>query len=218
MTVAEWGEEAEAAHAHLDAVQHLSTQFESSLPAGTDSVEDSLSAAVETLTTELQQRQAELPSEPTDDENRFHEELRYRLRDDAAESVDRVSYAPGPASGVVAATKGFAVMLAYGRFIDLIGDGEAFSVETASAVRSTRSAAVDAITTALDESPRSDLARPILADTARSVQFADQELGRISRDVRPARLADPLARYTAATLRARSVPTACRRTLDALQP
>lgn len=217
LTVAEWGEQAEAAQSHLDAVEHLSARFEASLPADVGSVEASLSAAVETLTAELDERKAALPSEPTADENRLRGQLQDRLWDDAAESVDRIPHAPGPASGVIAATDGVAALLAYDRFTDLVNDGEAFDINGVAAVRSTRNTAVDAITTALEESPRSDLARPILAETARSVQFADHALGRISRDVRPARLHDPLTRYRAATLRARSVPTACQRTIDALE-
>jgi len=217
LTVAEWGEQAEAAQAHLDAVEHLSTQFESSLPAEAGSVESSLSAAVETLTAALQQQQEGLPATASDDENSLTARLRNRLRDEGLERVDRVPHAPGPASGLIAATDAAAALLAHGRFEDALGDDDSFGAETASAVRATRSTAVDAITTALDEAPRSDLARPVLATIARSVQFADQELNRISRDVRPTRLDDPIARYRAATLRARSVPTACQRTLDALE-
>lgn len=216
LTVAEWGKETETAQAHLDAVAHLSNQFQSSLPATAGSVEPSLSAAVETLTTEVEDRRTELPPEPTADENRLREQLRNRLREDAVESVDRIRQAPGPASGIIAATDALTALFAHGRFRDLLGDGTAVSIETASAVRSTRSTAVEAIRTALDESPRPDLARPILADMARSVLFADHGLRRISRDVRPARLDDPLTRYRATTLRARSVPTACQRTVNAL--
>lgn len=217
LTVAEWGEQVEAAAARLNAVRHLTEQFTSSLPADASSVEESLSGAVETLTTELDERKTALPAEPTAEENPLRGRIRDRLWHEAAEKVDRIPHAPGPASRLIAATDAFTALLADERFAEFLADGEALSVETASAVRTTRITAVDAITTALQESPRSDLARPILAKTARSVQFADQELGRLSRDVRPDRLNDPLARYTTATLRARSVPTACQRTLAALE-
>ena len=217
LAVAEWGENAEAARARLDAAQHLAERFRASMPADASSVEESLSTAVETLTTRLDKRTAALPSTPTDDENRIREALRRRLRNDVDESIDHVSHAPGPASGLIAATSALTTLLAYDRFNDSLGDDESVGVKTAAAVKTTRRTAVDAVTAALAESPRSDLARPILADIARSVQFADRELGSISRNVRPARLADPLAGYWTATLRARSVPTACQRTLDVVE-
>lgn len=216
LTVAEWGKRVESARAHVDDAQYLSEQYQLSLPDGTVSVEASLSAAVETLTDDLRSRREDLPPEPTDDDNHLLWRLRYNLRDSAAYSLEGVTDAPGPASGLLAATEGLTDQLAHDRLQDSIDDGATFGATEATAVQDRRTQAVDAIRTALEASPRPALARPILADAAQSVSFADERLREYDGDVRPERLDDQLFQYISARLRARSVATACQQTLDAL--
>jgi|AntRauTorcE11897_2_1112592.scaffolds.fasta_scaffold04870_2 hypothetical protein len=216
LTVAEWGEDVESVRAHVDDAQYLSDQYQSSLPDDAVSVEALLSAAVDALTDDLRSRRDDLPPEPTDDDNHLLWRLRYDLRDNAAYSVDRVTDAPGPASGLLAATEGLTDQLAHDRLQTMIDDGETFGVTEAADVRDRRTQAVKAIRTALEASPRPALARPILADAARSVSFADERLADYDGDIRPERLADQLFEYISATLRARSVATACQQTLNVL--
>lgn len=216
LRVAAWGEGVEVAQAQLAAARYLSTRFRSSLPADADTVRTSLTTAVDTLKEHIRQRQQAMPAEPTDPENRLRGRIQNRLRSDATDAVGHVENAPGPASKLLTATEGLTTLLAHERFTDRRNADATFSVETASGVEATREAAVGAIESALDESTRPALARPILADTARSIRFADRELARSSRTVQPAQLTTPLFRYTVATLRANSVPSACRHTLDAL--
>jgi len=112
-------------------------------------------------------------------------------------------------------TRGFTALGAYDRLEDHINDGQ-LRPETAADVRDIRTTAVAAIADARESSPRVDLARPILAEAARSITYADARLRRLSGDVRPTQLDDAIVQYLAATLRARSVPTASRTVLDAL--
>lgn len=215
LTVAEWGDHVETAQVQLDDARYLYDRFQSSLSAEATSVDGVLSGASDTLRDELERREAELPPEP-DDDNAVRWRLYDRIGRTAESSVERVEAAPGPASSLLVATRGLTGLLAADRLGDRIQDDEKFHAETVAEVRAVRTAATDAITTALDESPRADLARPMLAEAARSVAYADDRLSRFDRNVRPSRLDDTVARYWAATLRARSVPAACRTTLDAL--
>jgi len=216
VTVAEWGNHVESARAHFEDARYLSDRFQSGLPEEAGSVGDGLSAAVETLRADLQRRRKGLLQEPTDDDS----QRRWRLHDEmwraADHSVDWVDGAPGPASGLLMATRGLVALLAHDRLTDRLDDGETFGVETAADVGDARQAAVEAITSAREESPRTDLARPMLAEAARSVRLADDHLREIDRDVAPTQLDRPIVEYTAATLRARSVPAACETVLDAL--
>lgn len=215
LAVAEWGDHVESVRVQLDDARYLYDQYQSTLPEDAGSVDETLSAATETLRTDIQRRQKDIPPEPDGDDR-----LRWRLWDeihnDADVSTEQVYDPIGPASGLLAATEGLTALLAADRLGDRFDDGETLGAETAADVRDARSAAVDAITSALDESPRDDLARPMLADAARAVRFADDRLVEFDRDVRPSRLDHPLVEYTAATLRARGVPAACETVLDAL--
>ena len=215
LTVAEWGDHVETAQVQLDDARYLSDRFQSSLSAETTAVDRVLSEASDTLFDELQRRQVQLPPEP-DDDNRVRWRLHDRIHHDADSAAERGQDAPGPASRLLAAMRGLTGLLAADRFGQLTDDGEEFRAETVAEVRAVRMAAAEAITTALDDAPRADLTRPILADAARSVAYADDRLSRFNSNVRPSRLDDPIAQYWAATLRAQSVPTACRETLSAL--
>ncbi|MFD1642872.1 hypothetical protein [Halohasta litorea] len=214
LTVAAWGDHVESARTQLDDARYLYDRYQSTLPDDAGSVDETLSAATETLRTDIQRRQKDIPPEP-DGDDRLRWRLWDDLRDDADVNTERVYDPIGPASGLLAATEGLTALLAADRLGDRFDEG-IDRPETTADVRAARTAAVDAITTALDESPRADLSRPMLADAARSVSFADDRLRQSSGDVRSAQLDHPIVEYTAATLRARSVPAACETVLDAL--
>jgi len=214
LTVAEWGEHVESDRGYLDDGQYLYDRYASSLPADAGSVAETLSAAAEAVGSDLRVRQEDLPPEPTEEDETWR--LRYRLHDDAEDAVRRIERASGPAKAVLAAVEGLTAFLAYDRVRERIEDGDGFGVEDAAGVREARSGAIEAIRAALDESPRPALARPVLADAATTVAFADQDFARYRGEVRLRRLDDPLRRYATATARARSVPAACRRVLDEL--
>lgn len=216
LPVAEWGEHAEFARGLVDDSRYLFEQFTGSLPADAGSIEDQLTTAGESLVDELQRRRDELPPEPTRDGRDLKWRLRYRMRDEAESRAGYTSDAPGPAKTVLVGVEGLTDFLAYDRILGRIEDGEQFGIEAAADVHEARERAVDAIRTSLEESPRSELARPVLADAAVAVTAADEELARLRGDVRPTRLHDPVRRYIAATARARSVPTATQQVLDAL--
>lgn len=216
LTVAEWGEQVERARAHLDDSRYLYDRFQSTLPEAAESVEDTLVAATEPLAAELRTRRDELPPEPTEEGSEQLWRLRYELRDNAASSVEHVTDAPGPASGLLAGVEGLTNFLAHDRLQTQLDEGASFGVDELSDVREARREAVDAITTALDESPRPALARPMLADAARSVGYADERLADYDGDIQLSWLDDQLSQYLTATLRARSIPTACRLSIEAL--
>ena len=214
LAVAEWGDYVESSRAELSDARHFYDQYRSTLPDDAESVDDRLSAATETLRTDIQRRQKDIPPEP-DGDDRLRWRLWDEIHDDADANTERVYDPIGPASGLLAATEGLTALLAADRLGDRLDEG--FDrPETVDDVRATRTEAVDAITSAREASPREDLARPMLADAARSVSYADERLTEFDRDVRPSRLDHPIVEYTAATLRARSVPAACETVLDAL--
>lgn len=216
LAVAEWGEHVERTRGLLDDSRYLYERFSDSLPADPGSVADQLAAAGDALVEDLQRRRDELPPEPTQHERTLGWQLRYHMRNEAESRVRYAPDAPGPASSILIGVQGITDFLAYDRIYERLEDGERFDVGAAADVHDARERAVEAIRAALEESPRSDLARPVLADAAVGVVAADEELSRLRGDVRPARLHDPVRRYVAATARARSVPTATRRVLDAL--
>lgn len=218
LTVAEWGEHTEYARARVDDGRYLYDRFRGSLPADAGSIEETLTTAGESLVDELQRRKSDLPAEPTEGDRDLVWRLRYRLRDAAESSARHAADEPGPASTVSRGAEGLTDFLANERIRGRIDDGEQFAVEEAADVHDARDQAVEALQAALEESPRPALARPILADAARLVVAADEELARLRGTVRPARLHDPVRRYITATARARSVPTACQQVLDALAP
>ena len=216
LTVAEWGEHAESARAHLEDSRYLSDRFEATLPADAGSLEETFDAAAESLTESLGRRRDELPPEPEEAEE-LADRLRYRLRDDAASGAKNADDVGGPARTVLAATDALVGVLAYDRLQSRIDDGDRFQVETGEDVRAMRSGALEAIRTGLEESPRPALVRGVLADAAWRVVHADDELARHHSSVRPGRLHGLIRRYVTATVRARSVPTACKEVVDALK-
>jgi hypothetical protein len=216
LTVAEWGEHAESARALTDDTRYLSDRYSTGLPDDARPVKDALATAADTLAERLQNRRAALPPEPTEGDERFEWRLRYRLRDAADSSARRVTETVGPARGVVTAVEGFADFSAYERVRSRIADGETFRVESAADVHERRRQAVRAVRTALERSPRPELARPVLADAAATISYADEELDRYHGEVRAGRLDDPIRHYVTAAARARSVPTACRHVSETL--
>ncbi|MFO7834327.1 MAG: hypothetical protein R6V31_09815 [Halohasta sp.] len=214
LSVAEWGEHVESARTQLDDARYLYDRYRSMLPDDAGTVDERLSAATETLRTDIQRRQKDIQPEP-DGDNRLRWRIWDDIRDDADVNTEQVYDPTGPASGLLAATKGLTALLAADRLGDRLDEG-IDRPETVDDVRAARTAAVDAITSALDESPREELARPMLADAARAVGFADDRLAQADRDLRPSQLDHPIVEYTTATLRARSVPAACETVLDAL--
>jgi hypothetical protein len=217
LTVAEWGEAAESVRTDLGDGRYLYERFSASLPPDVGTIEPTLNAAADSLTAELERRRDELPSEPTDSDGELAGRIRSRLRGRADSGARNVSDAGGPARTVLAATETLTDFLAYDRIDSRIKDGERFAAETGEDVRAARSAAIEAIQRALAESVRPTLVRGILADAARQVSYADTELSRYRRSVRPSRLNDSLRRYAAATARARSVPTVCQQVVETLE-
>lgn len=217
LTVAEWGEHAESAAARVSDGRYLYDRFTASLSDDAGSVESTLDEAAASVGDDLRQRREELPPEPTEDEYDLVQRLHYRLRDEAKDGARRVREAQGPASAVLAGVEGLVDHGAYERFQQRRDDGEQFGAESASDVHEARSDALEAIRAALDESPRSALARPVLVDAAWTAAWGDAELGRMRGEVTLGRLDDAMERYVTATLRARSAPAACRQVLDALE-
>lgn len=216
LTVAAWGEHAESTAARVADGRYLYDRFTGSLPADAGTVEETLGATAESIGSDLRDRRESLPAEPTEDDYELVDWLRYRLRDEAEESPERVAEGDGPASAMLAAHRGLVAFGAYDRFQQRVEDGETFGVADVAAFREVRSTALESIRTAMAESPRPELARPVLADAATTVAFADEAIGRFDGEVSLTRLDDPVERYTAATLRARSVPDAVRRVVDEL--
>lgn len=217
LTVAEWGENAESAKALISDSQSLYNQFRSSLPAETSTVTDTLTTAATSLSADLQQRRENLPPEPTERELEFNWRLRYRLRDTAEASAEHITEQNRPASAVLTATAGLTDFLAYDRVRDRLENGAQLRPTDAPDVRAARSETVEAIRAALEQSSRPGIARTVLSDIAATVILADRELSRYRGDVQVTQLTDPVRRYTTATARARSVPTACQHVLSALE-
>ena len=219
LTVAEWGEHAESTRAGLEDARYLHERFTSSLSPDAATLGARFDAATEALVADLERRRGELPPEPTEEANeeRYTRFVRSRLRSEAESSVDRVRSADDTAGPVLEATGGLTEFLAHDRLVGRLEDGERFRIEDGSDVRAARSDAVGAIRTALEESRRPVLARGVLAGAARSIVFADSDIARFRQRVTPARLEDPMREYLIATLRARSVPAASERVLEALE-
>ena len=213
--VAEWGGHAERGRASIDDSRYLYDRFEASLPDDAGTVAPTLEVAAESLTDDLQARRESIPPEPTASGGDPVDRLRRRLRRDA-ESRARNAPDGRPASTVVNAMAAITAFLARDRLLDRIEDGEQFRAESGSDVRERRSAALESIQTALEDSPSPELARDPLANAARLVTYGDDEVARYRRRVRPTRLDNPIRRYVTATLRARSVPGACERVVETL--
>ena len=219
LAVAEWGEHAETARALVDDTRYLHDRYTATISDHAPDVEDTLTAAAETLAMRLRDRRAELPPEPTELDDGLAGRLRYRLRDDAESSVRRVTGPAAPARAVVAAVVTISNFAAYDQVRTRLEEegADAYRIVDASDVHELRARALQAIRDALEESPRPALARPALADAATAVSFADESLARYSGDVRVSRLYDPVRRYIAAAARAQNLPSACREVLETVE-
>lgn len=217
LRVAEWAEHAESAQTSLDGARYLSEQFESSLPQTTRTLDARFDAAADALAADLGRRRNELPAEPTAGERNLARALGHRLRRDAESALDDVRDRDGTATPVTAATGALTAFLAYERLLTRLDDGERFRIEDGADVRAARSNALEAIRTALEEARRPVVARGVLVDAATLVTYADDGIARVNRRLNPGSLNDVVRRYVTATLRARSVPAACDRVLEALE-
>ena len=186
LTVAEWGDRAESARAHLEDGRYLHDRYRGSLPADAGTVRSTLEGAAESLTAELQDRRESLPPEPTDSGPEPGARLRHRLRDDAARSARYAAEAGPPATTVVTAVEGLVDFLAHERLRDRLDGGEQLRPETGADVREARSQALSSIRSALGESDRPALVRESVAGMASLVAGADRELARYRSDVRSA--------------------------------
>lgn len=216
LTVAEWGETVESALVTLSDVTHFDEQFTAALPEDADTVRDVLTGGAESLLADVRSRRAELPPEPTAEEWGVAENVISDLRRDLDGGVQTVDETRRPASAVVRATERLAKFRALANVQDRIDAGEITSVESAAELRQIRTTAHDALEEALGDSPDADLARTVLSDVSWRVTHADQQIGRIERDVRPERLDDVVEHYVLATEIARATPAACRQAVDAL--
>jgi hypothetical protein len=217
LTVAEWGEHVASTRALVEDTRYLYDRYTASLSDNVDSIEGTLTTAAEKLAVSIRNRRDELSPEPTEVDDELGVRVRWRLRNDAKSSVRYIDDADEPATALLTAVEGLTDFLAFERTHERIEEGESFRIENASDVRKTRERAIHAIRAALEETGRPELARPVLADAALAVTYADEELARYRGDVRRARLNDPLRRYITAIVRARSVPAACREVVDTLK-
>lgn len=215
LTVAEWGEAAESAQAHLDDARHLDEQFTGSLPADAGSIETTLTEAAETLLGDVRSRRSSLPPEPTAEEWGLEEHLLADIRQEADDGPTRVTEATGPASAVLAGTDHLAKLRALDRVQKRIDAGEITGVDSAEDVRAARETVYDALDTALAESRSPDLARSVISNLSWRVTNADRELARARGEVSPGQLDDIVAEYLLVTAVARATPASCRQTIEA---
>jgi hypothetical protein len=215
--IAEWGEEAESAQAHLDDARHLDEQFTVSLPADAGTVEETLTEAAETLLADVRSRRSELPPEPTAEEWDIPERVIGDLRREADDGVARIADANGPASAVVDANRRLTRFQALDRLQERIDDGELSRPESAEAVREIRSTAYDALDAALEERPAPELTRTAVTSAAWRVAGADWELARYEGEVTVSRLDTNIADYVIATAIGRAAPDVSGRTVETLE-
>ncbi|MFW6435970.1 MAG: hypothetical protein ACOCY1_06265, partial [Halovenus sp.] len=215
--IAEWGEEAESAQAHLDDVRHLDEQFTTSLPADAGTVEETLTEAAETLLADVRSRRSDLPPEPTAEEWDIPEQVIGDLRRDADDGVARVADANGPASAVIDAHRRLTQFQALDRLQERIDDGELSRPQSAEAVREIRSTAYDALDAALKESPAPDLTRTAVTSAAWRVASTDWELARYEGEVTVSRLDTNIADYVIATAIGRAAPDISGQTVETLE-
>lgn len=218
LNAAEWGEHAESTGARVEDARYLYEQYTESLPADAGPVKERFASAADALTAELRRRRDDLPPESTAEDSLLSRRIRRGLRRDAESSARTAADLGAPASTVLNALDGLVAFGALERMRARIEDGERVHPTEAADVRRARSEAVTAIRAAFRDSDRPELARHILADVAGFVAAADRELARIRRNVRPQRLDDPVSQYIAAAARARSVPAASERVVQALDP
>ncbi len=215
--VAEWGETAESARAHLDDARHLDEQFTASLSAEVGTIEERLTEAAETLLADVRSRSSELPPEPTAEEWDLPDRVIGDLRQDADYGISRIDDANGPASAVIDANRRLTQFRALDRLQQRIDDGELSRPESAEAVREIRSTAYDAITAALAEGPAPELTRTVVTSAAWRVANADWELAQHEGEVAVSHLDPSVVDYVIATAIAREASAVSRQTVEILE-
>lgn len=215
--VAEWGETAESAQAHLDDARHLDEQFTASLPADVGTVEGTLTEAAKTLLADIQSRRSELPPEPTPDEWGIPEFAIGDLRREADVGETRIAETNGPAGAVVDANRQLTRFHAMNRLQERIDDGELPRPQSAESIREIRSAAYDALKAALEGSPVPELTRTALTNAAWRVASADWDISRYEGEINVSRLDRNVADYVVATAIGRVAPDVSRETVEALE-
>ena len=221
--VGERAREVEYGRAVLDDARHVHGRFTDSL-SDPPSVRPTLVDARESLTEEIESRLADLP--PTDaadpatfvDTDRdieetvaavvlddLHFRLPHRLEPDDALAED-----------VLERLAGLTHVGAFERFRERVETGDEFGVGTVDELAERRETAVSAVDRALAESPDRRLARQVLADRLWRITRTDRELRDYEDSVRASGIRWEVGEYVAMAMLARSVPAACRTTLDAL--
>ncbi|MDG5777384.1 hypothetical protein QA599_13085 [Haloarculaceae archaeon H-GB1-1] len=215
--VAEWGETAESARAHLADARHLDEQFAASLPADAGTVEGTLIEAAETLLADVRSRRSELPPEPTAEEWDIPKHVIGDLHRDADDGVTQIADANGPASTVIDANRQLTQFQALDRLQERIDDGELSRPQSAEGVREIRSTAYDALEAALEESPAPELTRTAVTSAAWRVASTDWELARYEGEIDVSRLDRNIADYVIATAIGRAAPDVSKRTVETLE-
>ena len=214
--VAEWGETAESARAHLADARHLDDQFAASLPADAGTVEETLTEAAETLLADVRSSRSGLPPEPTAEEWDVPEWVIGDLRREADDGVTRIADANGPASAVIDANRRLTQFRALDRLQERIDAGELSRPQSAEAVREIRSTAYDALKAALAESPAPELTRTAVTSAAWRVASTDWELAKYEGEINVSRLDANIADYVIATAIGRVAPDVSRQTVATL--
>jgi hypothetical protein len=214
LDVAEWGETAESARAHLNDARHLDEQFSASLPTDSGTVRQTLSETAETLLADIRTRTSELPPEPTDEEWGISERVIGDLRREADDGVARIADANGPASAIIDANERLTRFLALDRLLERIDNGEITRPQTPEAVREIRTNAHEALYAALDESPAPDLTRTAITGAAWRIASADWELARYEGEIRISRLDTNVVDYVIAAAIGRAAPDVSRQVLE----
>lgn len=217
LSVAEWGETAESAQAHLDDARHLDERFTASLPADAGTVEAALTGGAEALLEDVRSRRSELPPEPTAENWALRERAIGDLRREADRGITRIGDANGPASAAVDANRRLTRFQALDRLQERIDDGELSRPQSAEAVREIRSIAYDALDVALEESPGPELTRTAITSAAWRVASADRELARYEGKINVSHLDTNIADYVIATAIGRAAPDVSRQTVETLE-
>jgi hypothetical protein len=221
--VGERAREVEYARAVLDDARHVHGRFTDSL-SDSPSVRPTLVDARKSLSGETDSRLAELPPADATDPATFADTERDLEETVAAVVLDdlhfRLPHRLEPddalAADVLERLAGLAHVGAFERFRDRIEAGEEFGVESVDELAERRETAVEAVEQAIAESPDRRLARHVLADRLWRIIRTDEELRNYDDRVRASGIRWEVGEYVAMAMLARSVPAACRTTLDAL--
>ncbi|WP_193790547.1 hypothetical protein [Haloarcula marismortui] len=217
LSVAEWGETAEAAQVYLSDARHIRAQFTASLPPDAGSVRQPLTAAAKALLADIRDQQSTLAPEPNTDDRTPGRMVFDELRREAQSGISRLAYAIGPASAVVDANSQLARLRALDRIQTRREAEELARPSDAKTVRDIRQTAYDALTAALESSSRSALARTVLVDAGHKVMAADRELTHHQGEIAASTLDRSVADYWYATALARSASAATQQTVQALE-